>query len=1767
MLFSQDPSFNRGILAETQKKLEKQQFLEQGITPDLATAMGNIVQRGPHIAPELLKPLARAGVSNNAIDLLNQTAAIKSATEKTQKDNENWLQRNILDKIGAVAEAFSPDQLYANLKYDLRYLQAIGSVGADVIPNLMLMGVTKLKTGETETEGWYSSSRYAQFLKKGPDSAGQGFSLDQKFLDDQYMEAWNFRSKQHRGLTSYGDPTTVGRTWAEDIFGLDYKGTAGFLVSGTIDGILSVATDPTNVLFAAGKVIKTAKYGVEALKSIRVAEEANKVYESGSAAITTATKLQASVRESGSLQNILRLGKEAKVIPDTANEFAVIEELRQASDKTINDLLAASGHRLVNGLPVPIVPGSASTKTSSRLLGQVQAEEQILQLAEQNVWDTSRAMTMLRTTDRGIRFVNKIADLPTGPAAGYRIYKDIFKGKISLEQAEELARAGRNRPQIEAILMDAFNKVNSADAVMPLTLDKLTKQTFGLQPKTWLNGFKVNPVPEKIQDSGWVLKHFGVYPSQVLDVMGSSKQRMDSVNNFAAFIDKALPNMPYEIKLTWIDKMMKSVTYADFPVGQVVGGVVQDVPISGGSQTAAYTVDKMVETLFGMSMSEYGIPKEVVETIIKKRQQTIGEFRRYALGESGFPTDFDQVTQLERLGQIDLDTIIADFAAQGITVTKDEIRNIGPGLVSDLFNRSVVLPDMDKIAGIARNPYFRKSIGKLTRNASGEFVGESYAAIKALDYAVNTIWKAGILAVPSYLFRNLIDGQIRIALSGHTALTGVIKDPMEWALWVSKRKGATDIFGRTLSMDLIDELAAESLQDISEADKTLLGVANAERWILAGSKNTPTSTMQRYIQDGSFRIVTKADVVPYSRGTIDQLRKISMSPSERMYARFAHITNPVDRSKAMFNYLYSKEGAEAQQELLALARDGLSLGTPKGPLGVSAAVDISDSKNRASYLKNLINTQINGRVHQYSDIPELRAVIMTNRVPVIDPATGRAVIQDVPFTKDMMDIVYNLANKTGKLDSFIGGTLPHPSGTQYFIHDIKMSATGPVAQLMELVPDEVGWATNGETRNYGDAMINFVSKLLKNTDKDISGLPDQVLEASRRVPTDAESMNAGKKVVQKYIDVVFQGQYEGDNRILQSVSKYSIGRSTTALEKLPTFRMLLWDTYLKNLKSLSYDEAVKAKTYILETAVKLKMTPNNVMGGTKGQNRFEELLAIIDRGPNSVWGNNSVESLDQYAYALADSTMRGLFFDAATKTNFDQNTFMKLMFQFASAQKTALQGLTKAMIKNPQGIYKAKRTLDAGYNADRPGPRAGFFYKDPATGQYLYTVPLSGAMSTGFSKLINIAKGNPNAPTGPPSGISAPIKGINLGFQWVPSLGPIGTFSASYLLPHVPGGDLLKQLFLGRGTTTGTAVVKNLIPTWAQKATNLLESNPERVSQNFGQNYVETLLALSASGDYDFKTPGKIESEWQRLQKDAITPAQSITLVEILTGALGPATGKPDFLLNAKSGPIYLSQVATELQKLREEDYESAIPKFLRIHGEDLMLFVSGKTSNRDTPGIQMTGQFLDWQENNTEFFKQHQGVASYFGPAGDTYSWAAFKYQLDKGYQYRLKPADLKDASDYAVGAAKYREQRKFFPTYLTEEQQKALSGYRAKLHEQYPGYPPQPKFDPSQFPTFIAELETAAKDPLISNTPIAKTMLEYINFRKQALDILSTKFGLSSFRSKKAVEFRVAMIKKANELIEKNPEFARVYDRQLSAEVEFLNEELVDESRTDKG
>ena len=1779
MLFSQDPSFNQGVLSAAQKRIEKRQFVEKNVSVDLATAMGRIVDRAPHIAPELLMPLARSNVSNGALEVLNQTSAVKNATEAQQNQNDSWWQKHVVNNIDQIVELANPAEFYTALKEASQYTQALGALGSDAIPALLLSATDKISGRKSNTtQSWYQSTRFAQLQRDGFASAGTGFSLNKEFLDKQYEAAWDYRASRAGGLTKYGDPTTVGRIWSDDILGLDYTKGPGFLVSGVLDGIINVFTDPTNVAFGAGSIIKTIKAGSGALKSIRATEAAYEGYKATKAFVETETVAQAAVKESGSLINRFRLGKAAKEVPDTATEFAQIEELGTIFDERKADIANQLGMAVKDG-QLTVIPGvvpyaGLSAKKATDLVSEFAKQEGLLFAAEQNVWNTSRAAELLRSDYRGVLFVAKIDNMEKGPALAYRIYKEIFKGNITLEQAEELARAVTKGESVKPILLDAFNRLNSADAVFPLSLGALTKETFLTQPKTWLNGFRLNPTPEKVTESGWVRKTFGFKPEEVLDIMGSSKQRMAAVDNFVAFVDKALPTMDYKTKLTWIEKMMNRTTWADYPVQQGVIGAVEDIAVSGGSQTAAYEIDKMVETILGMSMAARGIPGEVIDSVVKTRKLKMDTFRRYATDSAANPQDFNQVQILEQLGLLDLDQIVLDFAKQGIVLNKDEIKNIGPGLVSDLFNRVVILPDMDQITGIAQNPYFRKTFGQLTRISSGPDIGKSKPFIKKLDVAINKGWKAAILSQPAYLIRNLIDGHVRVALSGHSGLTSSIKDPTLWASWMKKQKGATDLFGRVIDMDLVDELAAKASSELSEADKTLLGVANAERWILADTGNVPHSTMARFIQDGSVSVVTKADPQQYAVGTIDQLRKISMSASEQMYARFAHIQDLDKRAEAMLQYLYTKEGMSAQQELLSLGRSGLTLGTDKGPLmsdglipsigdgvyPIKGQVALETGADRTAYLKTIIQTQLSGRVHAYSEIPELRTVIMTNRIPAINPQTGRAVIFDYPFTPQIKANTINISGDPKKPESYIGGILTHMSGTQYFIEDvvIKPNAVGkniPYVHLIELVDDEIGWATNGETQNYGDAMINFVKNFVKGTDKDVADLPQQVLHANRSLASEADK----RGMIQNYIDIVFTGLYQGDSKLIASASKkLAIGRSMTALEKLPTFRMLLWDTYLKNIKSVSYDEAVRARTAVLQIAAENNMTPNSVMGGTRLQDRFGDLVKIIDRGPNSSWGKNTIEQLDQYAYALADSTMRDMFFDAATKTNFETNQFMSLAFQFASAQKTALAGLVEAMIKNPQTVLKGKRTLDAGVNADQPGPRQGFFYKDPGSGDYMYTVPLSGVMVQGFTKLMNTLSGRPNAPTGPPAGVSAPLKGINIGLQWLPSLGPIGSFGASYILPHVPGGDFVAKLFLNRGSAKGTKAVTNLIPTVVKRFANLVDADPQKVNTKFGQTYVETVLALSTTGDYDFSTPEKIESEWQRLLKDAQNPAKAITVVEMLTSFIGPSTGTTDYLLETKGGEVYLSQIASELQKLRDQDYESAIPKFLNTFGYDFMLFVSGKTEARGVEGLQFTEDFMDWQKSNDGFINKNRQVASYFGPEGDTFSWASFAYQLEKGFQYRLKPDDLKDAADYAVGASLYRAERNKYPAYLDAETQKKFTAFREGLHLRLPGYPAKPSFNPSQFPDFIDKLKIAAQDPSVSQTPIAKSITEYLNFREKILGALAEQ-GYPGFKSKRAWPARQQMIEKANKLIEENPEFARVYDRKLSAEVEFINEDLV--------
>jgi hypothetical protein len=132
----------------------------------------------------------------------------------------------------------------------------------------------------------------------------------------------------------------------------------------------------------------------------------------------------------------------------------------------------------------------------------------------------------------------------------------------------------------------------------------------------------------------------------------------------------------------------------------------------------------------------------------------------------------------------------------------------------------------------------------------------------------------------------------------------------------------------------------------------------------------------------------------------------------------------------------------------------------------------------------------------------------------------------------------------------------------------------------------------------------------------------------------------------------------------------------------------------------------------------------------------------------------------------------------------------------------------------------------------------------------------------------------------------------------------------------------------------------------------------------------------------------------------------------------------------------------------------------------------------------------------------------------------------------------------------AYYRTLRAQFPDSMDANQREYMSQYRQALNAKYPGYA-QMVYDPNKVPKQIEQLVKAAQRPDLNNNNVAMGVRAYAEIRDQLL-VEAQNRGFKSLASNNAVDLREYLASYARALIEKYPEFSRVYDRLLSKEVE---------------
>lgn len=614
-----------------------------------------------------------------------------------------------------------------------------------------------------------------------------------------------------------------------------------------------------------------------------------------------------------------------------------------------------------------------------------------------------------------------------------------------------------------------------------------------------------------------------------------------------------------------------------------------------------------------------------------------------------------------------------------------------------------------------------------------------------------------------------------------------------------------------------------------------------------------------------------------------------------------------------------------------------------------------------------------------------------------------------------------------------------------------------------------------------------------------------------------------------------QTMTEAKDRLVSRFHSFLYTQPISKLERNPVFR----DLYYKWVDELAPSLDMASIDGIIDD-ISRKAAANGKSPESYVTPGLWKKLLDLQGGRKPLYGTITREHLNEFASGMVIDEMSKMFYNATERSNgIDAfrmiSPFAQQQIEFLSRLgRTAFTPNRLANELGPLGylpdigvLRKGQLVVNGGTEADPDGNGRGFFYTDPITKQWTFTFPLSGALT----KLVS----------GIRSEINAPVKGVALGLDYRPGVGPMGTLLASQLLPDRPSTDYIRNFLLPYGERGNIA--EATVPSWLRKVI-------EGVTQN-GKLYanvkVETMQALAASGEYDLSNVNDVD----RLMQDAADKAGVLTVLRGVSQFTGPAAGTYDQLVKTGKIDVYASQLAKVFQEMKQQDYDSAVPNFIKVFGNDAFIYIANKTKSQ-YGGLEASKQFGDFERDpkNDGLFRMFPDIAGYFGPVGSDFDFNVYQRQLSEGKRKTLTAEELLKAAQETIGMSYYRAVRSQLSVNMTAEQRTFMSDYRKKLQKKYPGYG-EMVYDPQRVPREIDKLVQAAGLNTLDGNSTAEGVRAYAQVRTAALAEAARR-GRKDLSANDVADLRDYLANYAQAIMKVHPEFGRVYDRLLSREVE---------------
>lgn len=568
------------------------------------------------------------------------------------------------------------------------------------------------------------------------------------------------------------------------------------------------------------------------------------------------------------------------------------------------------------------------------------------------------------------------------------------------------------------------------------------------------------------------------------------------------------------------------------------------------------------------------------------------------------------------------------------------------------------------------------------------------------------------------------------------------------------------------------------------------------------------------------------------------------------------------------------------------------------------------------------------------------------------------------------------------------------------------------------------------------------------------------------------------------------------------------------------------------------------------------------LGNYLGDADTAQKLWEISTGVRKTTGKLSREQLDAYAKGFALDETKKLFYSAAEKSNFAD--IHRVISPFASAWSDVMKRWVGDISKNPEILRKGGVTVQGLKNADPDADGRGFFFKDPQSGEYVFNYPFSSELAPFMGALTGVvggaflggakgaligglAGGGAGAVAqtkldGVDAVLQAPAKTLNMGFNVFPGIGPFAQVAANKIIPEKPQLDWVRSKLVPYGAPSVGLLTA---PAWADKFFSAIVADPEN-DRILGDLTIDTMKALSTTGKYDLTTADGRD----QLHKDAVEKARVLLLLRSLGQFTGPTRPTVEFKVDTKQGDVYANELAKIFRQYQSENYDTAVSRFMETFGDDVFLYMAGKTKSA-VGGLDASKEFGRWERDNSGVVSKYPEIAGFFAPVGSNFDYQVYLRQIETGKRTRISPDDLVMEAQSLVGKAAYRYLTRSVGPNPNDAQQALLREARTILQDQFPGFAQAP-LDLKTFDRRILQLQEAASDPDLADNKIAQGTQAYLQLRDAALAKASER-GVVSLSAKTNTDLRGLLRQAGEALCKQIPEFQRLWDRLLSQEVDL--------------